>query len=261
MRQRYGLSPIISGGIDETILKNRIAIRDKFRKIWSVDHCCDVTGCESVIIIDGGMKPTRSLCAAKLNGLKEFSKSGMVVVCGCQKAPLPSSKYCGEHVGMATPAMTSDQVSTSTRMSLRNHRTMTSTFKETPQDNIYVIETVLEKKQEQSQIIWKVKWLGFPHEQSTWEPADNIQPWILAYYEGHPERLGMPLPEPKIKYSKRAGDEVYHYLSWEGGEDHASRWVGQSFFTLASEDGEIVSQLEEDRSCNTKKTKDKRDRR
>ena len=30
---------------------------------------------------------------------------------------------------------------------------------------------------------------------------------------------------------------------------------------LASEDGEIVSQLEEDKSCNTKKTKDKRQRR
>ena len=40
-----------------------------------------------------------------------------------------------------------------------------------------------------------------------------------------------------------------------------SRWVGESFFSLASEDGEIVSQLDEDKSCNTKKTKDKRDRR
>ena len=100
---------------------------------------------------------------------------------------------------MATPAMTSDQVSCSTRMSLRNHRTITSTFKETPQDNIYVMETVLEKKTEKSQIFWKIKWLGFPYEQSTWEPEENIQPWILAYYEGHQERLGMPLPEPKIK--------------------------------------------------------------
>ena len=78
--QRYGVPPIIFGGIDETILKNKICIRDQFRKIWSVDHLCEVKGCESVIIIDGGMKPTRSLCAAKLHGLREFSKSGMVVV-------------------------------------------------------------------------------------------------------------------------------------------------------------------------------------
>ena len=138
-----------------------------------MDHLCEVKGCVSVIIIDGGMKPTRSLCAAKLHGLREFSKSGMVVVCGCQRAPLPNSKFCGEHVGISSPAMTSDQVSSSTRISLRNHRTATSSFKETPQDNIYVIETILAKKVGEG-VSWKVKWLGFPEEEATWEPATNI---------------------------------------------------------------------------------------
>ena len=38
-------------------------------------------------------------------------------------------------------------------------------------------------------------------------------------------------------------------------------WKGKSFFSLASEDGEIVSLLDEDKSCNTKKTKDKCERR
>ena len=37
-------------------------------------------------------------------------------------------------------------------------------------------------------------------------------------------------------------------------------WKGKSFFSLASEDGDIVPQLEEG-SCNTKKTKDKCERR
>ena len=258
--QRYGLPPIIHGGVDETILKTKTDIRDKFRKVWSVNHHCDVKGCDSVLIIDGGMKPTRSLCAAKLHGLREFNQSGMVVVCGCQRAPLPNSKYCGEHVGISSPAITSDKVSTSTRQSLREHRTATSSFKEALQDNIYVIETLLEKKVKNKEEFWKVKWLGFPPEQSTWEPAANIQPWILSYYE-KVDRLGLPLPEPRIKYSKKAGDEVYYYLSWEGGEDQTDRWVGKSFFSLAAEDGEIVSQLEEDKSCNTKKTKDKRERR
>ena len=259
--QRYGLSPIISGGIDETILRNRCEIRDKFRKIWSVDHRCEVKGCESVIIVDGGMKPTRSLCAAKLHGIKEFNMSGMKVVCGCQKSPQPNSKFCGEHVGLSTPAMTSDQVSEQTRASLRSHRNTTSTVKDSPQDNIYVIETVLDKKVEKSKVLWKIKWLGFPNNQATWEPASNIQPWIQSYYESDHGRFGKPLPEPKIKWSKKAGDEVYYYLSWEGEGDNTSQWVGQSLFSLASEDGEIVSQLEEDKTCNTTKTKDKRDRR
>ena len=260
--QRYGVSPILSGGIDQTILKHRAEIRDKFREIWSVEHKCETKGCSSVLIVDGGMKPTRSLCAAKLNGVKEFTKSGMMVVCGCQKIPQPNSKYCGEHVGLSSPAITSENVSETTRMTLRRHRDETSATKEAPQDHIYVVESILEKKIENLKTSYKVKWLGFPNDQSTWEPATNIQPWIQTYYDADHKRLGKPLPEPRIKYTKRAGDEIYHYLTWEGGDsDTNPRWVGESFFSLASEDGEIVSQLEEDKSCNTKKTKDKRDRR
>ena len=207
------------------------------------------------------MKPTRSLCAAKLHGIKEFSKSGMVVVCGCLKNPQPDSKFCGEHVGLSSPAMNSEQVSETTRTTLRNHRNITAASKSAPQDNVYVIETVLDKKLEKGKTFWKIKWLSFPTDQSTWEPSCNIQPWIQLYYEADPQRFGTPLPEPRIKYTKRAGDEVYYYLSWEGEGNNDARWVGQSFFDLASEDGEIISQLEEDKSCNTKKTRDKRERR
>ena len=105
MGQRYGVSPIILGGIDQTILTNRIQILDAFRQKWTVDHKCDVKGCASVLTIDGGMKPTRSVCAAKLHGVKEFSKSGMSVVCGCLTKPQPNSKLCGENVGLQTPIM------------------------------------------------------------------------------------------------------------------------------------------------------------
>ena len=260
--QRYGVPPIISGGIDNTILKYRADIRDKFREIWSVNHQCEKIGCSSVLIVDGGMKPTRALCAAKLNGVKEFSNSGMFVVCGCPKIPQPDSKYCGEHMGLPSPAITSENVSESTRIKLRSHRNETAETKDAPQDHIYVVESILVKKVEKDDSYFKVKWLGFPVEESTWEPAKNIQPWIQSYYEDDPQRLGKPIPEPRIKYTKRAGNEVYHYLTWGGGEgEPLSRWVGDSFFSLAAEDGEIVTQLEGDRSCNTKKAKDKRDRR
>ena len=259
--QRYGVPPVISGGIDQTILKYRPQIRDKFREQWSVNHKCEKKGCSSVLIVDGGMKPTRSLCAAKLNGIKEFTKSGMFVVCGCQKIPQPDSKYCGEHVSLLSPALTSDDVSQTTRMTLREHRVETSEFKDAPQDQVYVIETILEKKEDSTEASFLVKWLGFPLSQATWEPARNIQPWIQDYYNGD-DKLGKPLPEPRIKYSKRAGDEVYYYLSWDGEEgEKLSKWVDKSFFSLASEDGELFSQLEEEKTCNTKKTKDKRERR
>ena len=83
----------------------------------------------------------------------------------------------------------------------------------------------------------------------------------MNYYCENIGRLGNPLAQPKIKHSKRAGNEKYYYLSWDGREDLSGRWVSESFFDLASKDGEIVSQLEKDKSCNTEKTKDKRERR
>ena len=162
---------------------------------------------------------------------------------------------------MSSPALTSDDVSETTRITLREHRAETSEFKDAPQDQVYVIETIFEKKEENKEVSFLVKWLGFPSNQATWEPARNIQPWIQDYY-GDDGKLGKPLPEPRIKYSKRAGDEVYYYLSWDREEgERLSQWVDKSFFSLASEDGELVSQLEEEKSCNTKKTKDKRERR
>ena len=217
--QRYGLSPIITGGIDETVLMNKAQIRDKFRNIWSVDHCCDIKGCNSVIVIHGGMKPTRSLCAAKLNGVKEFRKSGVYAVWGCTKAPQPNSKFCGDHVSISSPAIPSDQVSAATRNDLREYRKNTANFKDAPQDNIYVVEALLEKRIEKNSTYWKVQWLGFPLDESTWEPEKNIQPWIVNYYCENIGRLVNPLPQPKIKHSKRAGNEIYYYLSWDGRED------------------------------------------
>ena len=109
--------------------------------------------------------------------MKEFSQSGMSVVCGCLRNPQPDSKYCGEHVGLSTPVMTSESVTDTTRTALRDHRNQTSTSKDAPQENIYVIESLVEQKGS----LWKVKWLGFPDEMCTWEPSTNLQPWIMSY--------------------------------------------------------------------------------
>ena len=255
--QRYGIPPMIVGGIDNTILKNRTKIRDKFREIWTYQHSCDVKGCSSVLIVDGGMKPTRPLCAAKLQGIKQFSQAGMSVVCGCLNCPQPSSKFCGEHFNLNSPVMTSDVVSEVTRKELRNHRTKTANFKDSQQDNIYVVESLTEKNGDE----WKVKWLGFPTECSTWEKSSNLQPWIMTYYAEDMTRLGKPLPEPSIKYTKRSGNETYFYLTWGEERLQGNPWKGESFFSLASNDGEIVTQIDDEKSCNTKKTKDKRERR
>ena len=72
-------------------------------------------------------------------------------------------------------------------------------------------------------------------------------------------RHGKPLPEPPVKYTKRSGNETYFYLTWGEERLQGNPWKGESFFSLASNDGEIVTQIDDEKSCNTKKTKDKRE--
>ena len=75
-----------------------------------------------------------------------------------------------------------------------------------------------------------MKWAGFEDSHSTWEPASNIKPFIVHYYEGglnknaqffimffaipgDSSRLGGRLPKPTIKYSREAGEgEWVHYI-------------------------------------------------
>jgi len=42
------------------------------------------------------------------------------------------------------------------------------------ENNVYEMEDILEFKKEGNQSKWKVKWKGYPIEQSTWEPEGNI---------------------------------------------------------------------------------------
>ena len=87
--QRKKIPGCIKKGIDNTILENKDRIKQSFEETWTAEHECEVKGCDKVITIDGGMKPTRFLCANKLGGVTEFSDSGLKVVTGCKKTLHP----------------------------------------------------------------------------------------------------------------------------------------------------------------------------
>ena len=241
--------------LDEAILANKSELHEAFRTIWTKNHRCDAPGCGKILVMDGGLKPHRKLCAAKLAGVREFETTGLKVVTGCTRIPGPKSKFCHEHQNSESPALLSSQVSESTRTKLRDHRTATAASTEAAQDNIYVIETVLGSKVENGVQFFHIKWLTFPSSESTWEPEDGVPKFIQLYYK-EKSNLGKPLPNPKLKRTKKAGSETYHYLSWEG-EASAGKWIHEDFFTLLGEDGEVSSALQVDESCNTRKSRDK----
>ena len=43
------------------------------------------------------------------------------------------------------------------------------------EEKLYIVEKILEKKKEGNRVKYLVKWDGYPIEQSTWEPEENLE--------------------------------------------------------------------------------------
>ena len=168
------------------------------------------------------------------------------------KHPCSRVKVLPGAQGVQVPRLISSQVSRDTRMKLREHRESTAISSDASQDNIYVIETILNLKKKDDCDLFLVKWLNFPESEASWEPSDCVPGFIQLYYKDG-SNLGKPLPNPRLKRTKKAGNETYYHLSWEG-EDSGAQWIHEDFFKLLGEDGEISSSLQTDESCNTRKS-------
>ena len=71
--QCYGIQncQVIIENLDNTILVHQEQIQNKFSQIY-MKHKCNIKGCPEVLTIDGGLKPHRLLCGAKLSGMRTF---------------------------------------------------------------------------------------------------------------------------------------------------------------------------------------------
>lgn len=72
---RYGIKNyqvIYNDDIDKTILLNDQKYDEAFEERWTIGHKCNVPGCDTCLVVDGGCKPHRPTCAAKLSGVKVF---------------------------------------------------------------------------------------------------------------------------------------------------------------------------------------------
>ena len=61
------------------------------------------------------------------------------------------------------------------------------------------------------------------------------------------------MPKPKIKHTKKVGDEIFHKLAW--GDEKGGEWIEEDLFeALIAEDETSTT------TCNTRKSRDKRER-
>jgi hypothetical protein len=88
---------------------------------------------------------------------------------------------------------------------------------------MYVVEKILEKKLEEGQTLFKIKWKGWPMTSCTWEPLENLDniPEMLAKFENGKESDG----EGKKKRSrqKRGPNKVKPIVEKSASEGGAKK--------------------------------------
>jgi hypothetical protein len=251
LTSRFGIQPSFHGGdcwLENAINENYNTLKLNFSAVWA-NHKCSVAYCEEMMVTDGGMKINRPVCAAKFSVIREYKHSSKKVLTGCTNMPSPESKFCPLHRNVQSPVLLKESLSKESKRRLYEFRSKTKqTQVDLPDDDLYVVESILERKLTNSKNQYLVKWAGFPVSEATWEPETNIPKFITNFY-GNSANLGKSLPEPRIKDTKKVanGSEIFHYLEWDG--ETSGEWIADSLFDLDM-DTVIDNNVS---SCNTRK--------
>ena len=266
MSSRYQIYPKLStdrNWIDDAILENHTLLRKVFSIIWSRKHECSFEDCETMMVTDGNMKLNRKVCAAKFSVVRHFQHSNKTVLTGCTSMPSPESPFCAEHVNAETPVLLAEKISKETKGKLLSFKEkhQTSNLK-LPQDSVFTVEAILNAKNVNNDIQYLVKFAGYPISEACWEPCKNLPTFITEYYKDK-SKHGSPLPTPSIKHTRKVdhNSEIYHHLEWKTTKHSGRELKLQNGETLFDLDMDKLAADEIRSSCNTRKLKDKRDRR
>ena len=91
---RYGLKVKLDGSekeIENAILQHSPEFKKIFRITWGT-HRCEVAGCGTWLICDGGMKPHRIVCSARYSGIRSYKHTNIRTVTGCTRKPAKDQK-------------------------------------------------------------------------------------------------------------------------------------------------------------------------
>ena len=96
--------------IENAILQHSPEYKIRFIITWGL-HTCEVAGCGTWLICDGGMKPHRIVCAARYSGIRSYTHTNIKTVTGCTKKPAKDQKFCPDHTGQEGPVVLAENLS------------------------------------------------------------------------------------------------------------------------------------------------------
>ena len=247
--------------LEESILEYYNTAKAQFLHHWTDEHFCNVPDCASMMVSDGGMKISRKVCAAKFSAVRKFSKSNKTVLTGCTATPNPDSPFCSKHLNVESPVILAESLTQKTRDRLREYRVQQQKSNIVlPNDSIYIIQSVVDSRKVKTTVEYCVKFAGFPESVICWEPFKNLPTFIVDFYR-EDANLGKQIPGPRIKKTTRVlnGTEIYVELEWD--QKDVTKEVFETAENLFDIDADKLCADALRSSCNTRKVRDKRNRR
>jgi hypothetical protein len=247
--------------LEDTILEYYTVIKSQFSAHWTQKHFCNVPNCTTMMVSDGGMKIDRKICAAKFSAVRKFCSSNKTILTGCTASPNPSSPFCSKHLHSESPVILAENLTKNTRDKLREYRSKSQKSHLTlPDDSVFIVESVLKSRKLKKSVEFDVKFAGFPSSLSCWEPAKNLPNFIVEFY-CKDENIQKQIPGPRISKTTKLKNGAEMFIELEWNQKDKSKEILEVEEDLFDIDADKLCADLLKSSCNTRKVKDKRDRR
>ena len=127
-----------------------------------------------------------------------------------------------------------------------------------PKDTVFIVEAVLDVRISENQKDFLVKFAGFPFEAACWEPVQNLPRFLSEFYKNK-SNLRKTIPGPAVRCTKQVGDsEIFLDLEWSPKTSVKDTFASEELFSMNAD--ALCSEALRS-TCNTRKIRDKRDRR
>lgn len=104
----------------------------------------------------------------------------------------------------------------------------------------YTVESLLDKRIMNGRLFYKVKWQGYPLEQSTWEPIEHLDQVLqmVSDFEAQQQDDGevfLKIREMRIDYRR---NKIKFLVDAKNSRGRASKWV--EFYQLKESNPQLV---------------------